>query len=193
MINKLIVVEGIDGVGKTTIAKLLQKELLKHKIQVIRYENYEDKSSGFNSIKPFVKKECSIDSSLFFYVSSAIYKSTIIQKLLKENWVICDRYIYSTLAYHKVRGSNLSLISHFSHLPIIFPNFHFLIKVDESIRINRIKMRKNSDKQDFKPKQDGNLVARMEYEMGQFQPIIIDNSDSNINNTVKNIIRLILN
>lgn len=192
MPNKLIIFEGIDGVGKTTISKLLQKELLKFNIESLIYEDYENKNSGFNLIKPFIKKQVSINSSLFFYISSGMHKSQIIQKLLKNKWVICDRYIYSTIAYHKIRNADLSLMSNLDDLPIILPNFYFLVKTKECLRIKRIKSRKNNDKQDFKPKKGKNLVAKMEQELEKFKPIIIDNSNVNTDNAIKKIINLVL-
>lgn len=190
MNGKLIVLEGIDGVGKTTISKILQKELLKNNIPTIRYEAYENKKKGFNKIKPFVKKDVPINSSLFFYLSSGIYKSEIIQKLLIKKWVICDRYVYSTLAYHKVRGADLSMVN-LNNLPIIIPDFNFLIKLEEKTRITRVKNRKSSEVQDFKPKTPHNLIGKMEFELEKFKPIIIDNS-LNINDTLKKIIEFIL-
>lgn len=190
MSGKLIVLEGIDGVGKTTISKILQKELLKNDIPTVRYEEHENKNKGFNKIKPFIKKSVPINSSLLFYLSSGIYKSEIIQKLLTKKWVICDRYIYSTLAYHKVRGANLSVVN-LNNLPIIIPDFNFLIKVDEKTRITRVTNRKNSEAQDFKPKTSHNLIGKMEFELEKFKPIIIDNS-LNINDTLKKIIKFIL-
>ena len=45
--NKLIVFEGIDGVGKTTIALELKKVLKRKGVPVIFYEDYESKHSGF--------------------------------------------------------------------------------------------------------------------------------------------------
>ena len=49
--NKLIVFEGIDRVGKTTIALELKK-VLKGRVYQLSYEDYESKHSGFNSLKP---------------------------------------------------------------------------------------------------------------------------------------------
>lgn len=75
MRGKLIVFEGIDGVGKTTIAKLLKEELLKRGIPTIRYEDSERMAEGFNVIKPFIRRKAPINASLFFCVASSIYKS----------------------------------------------------------------------------------------------------------------------
>jgi len=178
MKNKLIVFEGIDGVGKSTLSKMLKNKLNKIGIPAVKYEDFEDRRQEYNLIKSFIKKEAPINSSLFFYLSSAIYKSKKIENLLKKHWVICDRYIYSTIAYHKIRGADMSLISKLSKFPIIFPDFLFLIKTKESIRIKRIKTRRENDALDFKKKKSGGLVSNMEVELEKFKPIIVDNSKS---------------
>lgn len=190
--NKLIVFEGIDGVGKTTISKLVSEKLVEGGIPAIRYEDFEEKNKGFNIIKPFIKKMVPINSSLFFYVSSGIYKSEIIKNLLREKWVLCDRYIYSTIAYHKTKGANINLLPNLTELPIIMPNFFFLVKTKENIRIKRIKKRKNNIKQDLKSKKKGNPVQKMEMELEKFKPIIVDNSSPDIDKTIKKISNIIL-
>lgn len=81
--NKLIVLEGIDGVGKTTIALRLKKLLKQRRIRVVLYEDYELKHPGFNPLKMLVKK-IPITGSHLFYLASAIYKSQEIKKLLKK-------------------------------------------------------------------------------------------------------------
>lgn len=153
----------------------------------IRYEDLENKESGFNLIKPFIKESTSIDSSLFFYISSAIYKSETIKNLLNEHWVICDRYIYSTLAYHKVRGADISCLQ-LDLMPIIQADFLFLIKTKEEIRISRLNKRKKSNKADFQPNSSNNSVGKMELELEKFASIVIDNSDNDIQKTVKRIV-----
>jgi len=191
MKNKLIVFEGIDGVGKTTLSKLLQKKLVKAGYNIVRYENIEDKNGGFNKIKPFIKTKVPINSSLFFYIASALYKSQQIEKLLKHNWVICDRYIYSTYAYHTIRNANMSLIPDIKKIPIRLPDFVFLIKVDDDIRLQRAKTRSDNNIHDGKAKTKNNIVGRMEKELELFKPIIIDNSGPNVFNALKKIYTVI--
>ena len=176
MKNKLIAFEGIDGVGKTTLSKLLRDRLVKQGFKIVRYEDIEEKNSGFNQIKPFIKTQTPINSSLLFYIASAIYKSQQIEKLLKHNWVICDRYIYSTFAYHKIRKADMSLMRDMKKLPIQLPDFLFLIKVNDDIRLKRTKFRSNNNAYDFKIKTNKNLIGKMEKELERFKPIIIDNS-----------------
>lgn len=191
MKNKLIVFEGIDGVGKTTLSKLLQNKLKKQGFKAVRYEDAEERNSGFNQIKPFIKTQTPIDSSLLFYISSAIYKSRQIEKLLKHNWVICDRYIYSTLAYHKIRKVDPALIPDIKNMPIRLPDFLFLIKVNDDIRLKRIKARSNNNDYDFKMKTKKNLIGKMEKELETFKPIIIDNSHLTPTNIIENIYKIV--
>lgn len=75
MKHKLIVLEGIDGVGKTTIARLLKEALTRRGIPAMVYEEHEKRDAGFNVLKPFVRKNAPIEASFFFYLASAIYKS----------------------------------------------------------------------------------------------------------------------
>lgn len=176
MTNKLIVLEGIDGVGKTTIAKLLKKELSQRGIRAVRYEERERSTEGFNAIKPFIKQQAPLDASLLFYIASSIYKSQRIEKLLKKNWVICDRYIYSTLAYHKVRGAHMSLVADLRKLPIRLPDFFFLLSVREDVRMKRVRAKKDHTPADMLPKKKGSFVAKMENVLNEFEPAIVDNT-----------------
>ena len=137
MKNKLIVFEGIDGVGKTTLCQLLERELRKRGIPVIRYESIESKKRGYNVLKPFIKKKTGIYASFLFYLSSAIYKSQTVERLLKTSWVLCDRYVYSTIGYHIARGVRVESVR-FKKLPIREPDLTFCVVVKESIRRARI-------------------------------------------------------
>lgn len=191
MKNRLIVFEGIDGVGKTTLSHLLVEALRTRNIKAICYEDVEDKGKGFNVIKPFIKKEVSIEASLFFYIASAIHKSTIIASLLEEQWVVSDRYVYSTLCYHKVRGARLSLLPPLESLPIIQPDFFFLILTEESVRKQRVTIRMNSKDEDNVPNVHGTLVNEMEKALLSFNPIIIDNSMDDPKNAIAQIMQIL--
>lgn len=191
MKNSLIVFEGIDGAGKTTIAKKLHELFIRLGIPCVFYEDYEKKDHGFNLIKPFIGDETPIDSSLFFYIASAIYKSQEIKFLLRDNWVICDRYVYSTLAYHRARGANLNLIPLLKKLPIILPDFYFLLEVDEPLRLKRLAMKQNTEPLDFLPKSHGSFFDRIERYLIEHKPIILNNSQTETDSIINEIIGII--
>lgn len=188
MKGKLVVFEGIDGVGKTTICHLLRDALWREKqIRAVIFEDVEDLKSGFNSIKPFVKKHVPIQGSLLFYLSSAIYKSVFIKKLLRTSWVICDRYVYSTLAYHRVKGADTKFVD-WQRVPIVMPDYAFLIIVADKNRLRRVKMRKESTPKDLMRKTKRNHFGRMENELKSFHLKEINN-DNEIKSALQEIWR----
>lgn len=193
MKNKLIIFEGIDGVGKSTLSVELKKKLVHLGVKTIFYEEYEKKIKNFNSLKPFIKStvaKSSIDSSLLFYLSSALYKSVVIRKLLKKSWVICDRYIYSTMAYHQTRGASKKIISSIYDFGILKPDFVFLITVDESIRKHRVRNKGLIEKDDLIPKKIGNIVYNTEKYLKALKLKEISNNES-LDKTVASILEII--
>lgn len=191
MKNKLIVFEGIDGVGKSSIAKELKNTLISRGISAVIYEDVEDKKNGFNQIKPFVKSSTPINSSLLFYLASGIYKSEQIKKMLAKSWVICDRYIFSTLSFHYARRADRTLFSKIWKLPIIKPDYYFLVKTKEEIRLKRICDRSDNTKEDFIKKEKDNKIDHMERELESFAPIIIENNESGVEHSINKIIEVI--
>ncbi len=193
MRNKFIVFEGIDGSGKTSISKCLVRELIKRGIYAIRYEDVEYKYSGFNSIKEFVINNCSPHASFMFYIASAIHKSDVIRKLLQDSWVVCDRYVYSTIAHHIAKGVSKEFADCvFENSTIIKPDYFLLMTVDESVRLRRVAERSNSTKDDFIEKKYGTQPFVKEQILKGYNPIIIDNSDEGIHKKVNEICSLLL-
>lgn len=193
MKNMLIVFEGIDGVGKTSISKGLCEALINVGVPCLRYEDYEKKEEGFNVIKPFINEKTPIDASLFFFIASAIYKSQEIEKLLQNQWVICDRYVYSTLAYNQARGADTSLVASLEKLPIIKPDYYFLICTDESVRIKRLAEKQDVELIDFEPKSPGSFFDQVEQNFLKYKPIVLDNSESGIDIIIKRVFSIVRN
>lgn len=105
MKGRLIVVEGIDGAGKATQVALLEKALRKsgRRVAVFASPRYDLPSgklvrralSGefgdFVAASPYL-------SALPYFVDFSAWRDDVIAAL-KMGDVICDRYVYSTLAY----------------------------------------------------------------------------------------------
>jgi dTMP kinase len=150
--HKLIVIEGIDGVGKTTLCRELKSALLNQGQSVIWFEEIENPDSIFNSMKKNIKKTVSLETQFYFYLASAINKSETIFSLLENHSVICDRYIYSTYAYHVAKGMSVTNMPPMSILPVRLPDLCYQLVLDESERQQRIRNRKNNDIDDFEIK-----------------------------------------
>lgn len=109
--GKLIVFEGIDGVGKATQVALLAKLLRAEgkKVTVFTSPRYDlptgklvrrallGEFGDFVALSPYL-------SALPYLVDFAAWRDDVLGALNKGD-VICDRYIYSTIAYH---GAKLS-------------------------------------------------------------------------------------
>lgn len=111
--NKLIVFEGSDSTGKTTIAKLLVDTLNKEGIPSIFAFQPGD---NYGPIAPFIRSLCKDSrwnlhpmSNLFaFLLDRSEHLSKIVIPALKEGkTVVCDRWSYSTFAY-QLMGKQLA-------------------------------------------------------------------------------------
>jgi dTMP kinase len=87
---KLIVIDGIDGSGKTT-----QCELLKNKFKVIKFPTQES-----DLVRKYLNGE--LGKNLNPYVVASIFaidRYLTMSKLVNEEIIICDRYASSNLMY----------------------------------------------------------------------------------------------
>jgi thymidylate kinase len=64
--NKLIVFEGIDGVGKTTLARMLVERLSYDETPAVFYEDHHSRSILFEPLKQEVRIGCSIETHFIF-------------------------------------------------------------------------------------------------------------------------------
>jgi len=94
--KKLIVLEGGDGSGKSTCATELAK--------AIGGMLYRNPPSKFEELRPCIEETKDYNLRFYYYFTGNLYASWEIKELLKSTHVVCDRYMFSTLAYHRVLG-----------------------------------------------------------------------------------------
>lgn len=106
--GKLIVVEGVDGSGKST-----QIYLLKRWLEMEGYNVYFTEWNSATIVRPAVKrgKKKRLLSPLTFSLIHAIdfsdrYERQILPLLQAGYIVLCDRYIYTAFARDTTRGCN---------------------------------------------------------------------------------------
>ena len=106
--SKFIVVEGSEGVGKSTQIKTIKSFLEEHKIEYIVTREPGGTSFG-ESIRSIILDQNNdtddLTDSLLFYASRyENYNKIILPALKNGKTVICDRFHYSTLVYQGIVG-----------------------------------------------------------------------------------------
>lgn len=99
----LIVLEGINGSGKTTIINRLKKHLAQIEVPANFYK-FPDRSGAQGKkidgyLKGTIKLNSKYDVLDMFAANRKAVKKCIVEDLEEGKVVICDRYFYSAIAY----------------------------------------------------------------------------------------------
>ena len=148
--NRLISFEGIDGCGKTTQIKLLSQFLDKEQYDyvVLREPGNTTISEKIRSILLDKDNVINDKSELLLFLSARAQLTTQIieKKIKKNNFIICDRFIDSTLAYQGYgRGIDLNIIKNLNSFATnqIVPDITFILDVSVSTSIDRLSSKDN--------------------------------------------------
>lgn len=142
----LICIEGIDGCGKTTHARLLVENLQKHGYDVL-YTT--EPTSG--KIGSFIRRyllECqerssSVIEALLFAADRVEHAESTIRPAIKQGKiVVSDRYVYSSMAYQGAAGLDLNWIRMLNRW-IVKPDLALFIDVPPEIALKRIRREKS--------------------------------------------------
>ena len=140
-----IVIEGLDGSGKTTQANLLAKKLSQNHSVLLTAEPSRGK------IGTFIREGCLYeDKRLPTEAEALLFASDRIEHMYKEikpaldegKLVICDRYIYSSLAYQGSAGLSLEWIKTIN-ARALQPDFSIFIDVSPERVLDRLQRKKS--------------------------------------------------
>ena len=110
MNSRFIVLEGSEGVGKSSHIKTIENYLIEYKIDYILTREPGGTKTGEEIRKIILDKENETDElsdALLFYASRyENYTKKILPALNTGKTVICDRFHYSTLVYQGIVGNN---------------------------------------------------------------------------------------
>lgn len=115
MAGLFITIEGIDGSGKTTQARLLVDWLagLGHRVQAAREPGGTEAGTQLRDLVLSPERSISPEAELFLYLADrAINASEVVRPALaQERIVVCERHTDSTLAYQGYgRGLDIELL-----------------------------------------------------------------------------------
>ena len=129
-----IVLESLDGVGKTTLTKGLAERLQGVAMNTPGKQLRQISNKILDGLGPNQEARC------LFYASSVIAKGAEARRLVQAgNFAIMDRYWLSTISYARARGVHHSL--HDIEAMIPRPDLTILLTLDESIRKKRLNKR----------------------------------------------------
>jgi len=140
-----IVIEGLDGSGKTTQAKLLARKLEKTRKVLLTAE------PSCGKIGAFIREDCLYEEkrlpteaeALLFAADRIEHMYSEVKPALDEGkLVICDRYIYSSLAYQGSAGLSLEWIKTIN-ARAMQPDFSLFIDVPPERVIERLQRKKS--------------------------------------------------
>jgi dTMP kinase len=140
-----ICIEGLDGSGKTTQTNILTERLKKtHKVFCTA-----EPSNG--KIGTFIREGClyedkrlPIEAEALLFAADRIEhnQNEIAPALAEDKIVICDRYIYSSLAYQGSAGLSLDWIKTINSRALQ-PDFSIFIDVSPERVIERLQRKKS--------------------------------------------------
>jgi dTMP kinase len=140
-----IVIEGLDGSGKTTQATTLAKRFNQSQNVMLTAEPSQGK------IGTFIRKGCLYeDKRLPIEAEALLFAADRIEHIHKElkpaldegKLVICDRYVYSSLAYQGSAGLSLDWIKNIN-ARALQPDFSIFIDVAPERVIERLQRQKS--------------------------------------------------
>ena len=112
MTGVFLAIEGIDGSGKTTVAKHIHDFLTERGIEVILTQEPTKGPIGDVIRKSLGKLELHpYQRALLFAADRHGHVTDVVMPALQEGkWVVTDRYLYSSLAYQGAEGVDMAFL-----------------------------------------------------------------------------------
>jgi dTMP kinase len=144
MKGKFISIEGLDGCGKSTHARLLTRWLRSQGYEVVITDEPTDGVFG-RMVKRVLKGELKLPTTteaLLFAADRVQHVANVIAPSLREGKiVVSERYIHSSLAYQSARGLPIDWIRKIN-IYVPSPDLTILIDVPTKVSLARIGSRK---------------------------------------------------
>lgn len=158
-----IVVEGADGVGKTTLISKLVKKLTHQGANVLQTrEPYDDTNMGHGNTYQQIQAVLNDQSSItplsrwrLFTTNQRIHFSEVLLDALESlncDYIICDRFVPSTVVYYTELSVKDALdyelkhgLMHNQKTLMLLPDLYIYLQLDENKIRKRLAARKRSN------------------------------------------------
>ena len=145
----LIVIEGIDGAGKSTQAEILMNRLQERGFDVV----YFREPSGSRWGQEIKRKALDKDSitpeeelELFQKDRKENVEKNLKPALERNKIVVLDRYYFSTIAYQGAKGIDEERIKRMNEEFAVKPDLVFILDIDPHEGLDRIRNRRKKDR-----------------------------------------------
>lgn len=146
--SAFIVVEGLDGAGTTTQARLLAQTLHDRGLRVCLTAEPSEGPVG-QVLRAHLREEIELDAvtaALTFTADRADHLARVIRPALERgDWVVCDRYLLSTLAYQGAEGADRQWILDASH-GFDVPELTVFLELPDGERLERLGRRETTER-----------------------------------------------
>jgi thymidylate kinase len=137
-----LVIEGIDGAGKSTLCDIMKRSLQEEGRKVIVTQEPTHDEIGAFIRRGAVKNISQKGEALLFVADRAVHTERISKWLEEGRIVICDRYFASTVAYQSVPLNGVALEKEWLlslNMPVIRePDLTVLLDIDPTKGLKRI-------------------------------------------------------
>jgi len=144
----LIVLEGIDGAGKSTQARLLLKTMHSLGFAAV-YFREPTRGKWGREIKRLAKRPGSLTAEeeldLFIRDRKENVRINLRPALRQRKAVVLDRYYFSTIAYQGAKGISPALIKRENEKFAVRPDLVFILDIGAGEGLGRIHHRKSKD------------------------------------------------
>ncbi len=144
----LLVIEGIDGAGKSTQVRMLARRLRQLGLEVAVYREPTRGKWG-RKVRSLARTEKAVDPheelELFLRDREENVRRNIRPSLSSGRVVILDRYYFSTMAYQGARGISPQIIRRQNEIFAPRPDGVFILSLPASQGLGRIQKRRQKD------------------------------------------------
>lgn len=165
-----VVIEGIDGAGCETQAKLITHQLSKlskltNKVTFVKYPDYGRNVGRFIREFLYQNKNLTAEQQFMLYCLQFVFDSKMISEKRKTGVIVADRYFTTTLCYQTLEGINLDIALNFARdFKIEKPDIVFYLNVHPDVAIER---KSGEQKEKNRREKDFEFIRRTykQYEM----------------------------
>lgn len=186
-----ICIEGLDGSGKTTQAKILVRNLRRKGFNAV-YTTEPSVGKVGRLIRSFVldreKRVPVALEALLFAADRIDHVENVIKPLLKQGRVVvCDRYVYSTLAYQGAAGLDLNWIEHINRFASK-PDLALLVDVASDVVVQRLKRKKTV----METKRNQEKVREVYLRLAEKKQLVLVDGDRPVRQVANDVLNAVL-